>query len=181
MELISYANLAVELVNTGGSAGPDTDGEADAPALRHLLAGPDLQETATDEDLAVLRTVREQLREVFDTAHDGTTRRTMQVLNALLTEHPVHPQVSGHDDSDLHLHLTDCGGSAERYVAGAVMGLAVLVTTLGVDRLGVCEASRCRDVFVDTSRNSSRRYCNDRCATRANVAAYRARKRARSA
>ncbi|NEE27579.1 CGNR zinc finger domain-containing protein, partial [Streptomyces sp. SID7982] len=30
---------------------------------------------------------------------------------------------------------------------------------------------------LDTSTNRSRRYCSDRCATRANVAAYRARKR----
>ncbi|WP_141743598.1 CGNR zinc finger domain-containing protein, partial [Streptomyces abyssalis] len=31
--------------------------------------------------------------------------------------------------------------------------------------------------YLDTSTNRSRRYCSDRCATRANVAAYRARKR----
>jgi hypothetical protein len=32
-------------------------------------------------------------------------------------------------------------------------------------------------VFIDTSTNRSRRYCSDRCATRANVAAYRARRK----
>ena len=32
-------------------------------------------------------------------------------------------------------------------------------------------------VFVDTSPNQSRRYCSDRCSSRANVAAYRARRR----
>jgi len=47
----------------------------------------------------------------------------------------------------------------------------------GVDRLGLCEASPCRNAYLDTSTNRSRRYCSDRCATRANVAAYRARKR----
>jgi hypothetical protein len=35
----------------------------------------------------------------------------------------------------------------------------------------------CRNAYLDTSTNRSRRYCSDRCATRANVAAYRARKR----
>jgi predicted RNA-binding Zn ribbon-like protein len=30
---------------------------------------------------------------------------------------------------------------------------------------------------VDTSPNQSRRYCSDRCSSRANVAAYRARQR----
>ncbi|WP_344845490.1 CGNR zinc finger domain-containing protein [Nonomuraea dietziae] len=57
------------------------------------------------------------------------------------------------------------------------MGLAAVVTELGVDRLGVCQAARCSRVFVDTSSNRSRRYCSERCASRANVAAYRARRR----
>lgn len=38
-------------------------------------------------------------------------------------------------------------------------------------------APPCRNAYLDTSTNRSRRYCSDRCATRANVAAYRARKR----
>ena len=66
---------------------------------------------------------------------------------------------------------------AARYAANAVMGLAVLVTQLGLDRLGICAAAGCRNAFVDTSTNRSRRYCSDRCATRANVAAYRARQK----
>ena len=40
----------------------------------------------------------------------------------------------------------------------------------------------CTNVYVDTSPNHSRRYCSDRCSSRANVAAYRAssgRRRAR--
>ena len=57
------------------------------------------------------------------------------------------------------------------------MGLAFHLTEYGVDRLGLCEAAPCRNAYLDTSTNRSRRYCSDRCATRANVAAYRARKR----
>ena len=41
-----------------------------------------------------------------------------------------------------------------------------------------CDASNCDNVFVDTSPNQSRRYCSDRCSSRANVAAYRARQKA---
>ena len=36
----------------------------------------------------------------------------------------------------------------------------------------------CEHVYVDTSPNRSRRYCSERCSSRANVAAYRARRRA---
>lgn len=61
------------------------------------------------------------------------------------------------------------------------MGLAFHLTEYGVDRLGLCEAAPCRNAYLDTSTNRSRRYCSDRCATRANVAAYRARKRREAA
>jgi predicted RNA-binding Zn ribbon-like protein len=57
------------------------------------------------------------------------------------------------------------------------MGLAMHLTAHGADRLGICQAAPCRNAYLDTSTNRSRRYCSDRCATRANVAAYRARKR----
>ena len=61
------------------------------------------------------------------------------------------------------------------------MGLAFHLTEHGADRLGLCEAAPCRNAYLDTSTNRSRRYCSDRCATRANVAAYRARKRLEAA
>jgi predicted RNA-binding Zn ribbon-like protein len=41
----------------------------------------------------------------------------------------------------------------------------------------VCQAAPCQGVFIDVSVNRTRRYCSDRCASRANVTAYRARKR----
>ena len=66
----------------------------------------------------------------------------------------------------------------ELLIAESLMGLSTLVCDLGATRLGVCDASGCDHVFVDTSPNQSRRYCSDRCSSRANVAAYRARQRA---
>jgi predicted RNA-binding Zn ribbon-like protein len=61
------------------------------------------------------------------------------------------------------------------------MGLAVVVCDAGALRLGVCQAAGCSNVFVDTSPNQSRRYCSERCSSRSNVAAYRARQRAERA
>lgn len=178
MDLTSYADLAVRLVNTADPVRPDQDRLADLAALRVLLADrPQLRNRATRRDLEELRRLRRRLRAVFEAAAAGHGARAVEQLNGLLVQHPIHPQISGHDASDWHLHLTERGEVAERYAATAVMGLAVLVTTLGLDRLGVCEAPPCRNVFVDTSTNRSRRYCSDRCATRANVAAYRARKK----
>ena len=47
----------------------------------------------------------------------------------------------------------------------------------GLTRFGRCLANPCRCVFVDRSRNRSRRYCCDLCADRANQAAARRRRR----
>ncbi|MGV9308590.1 MULTISPECIES: CGNR zinc finger domain-containing protein [unclassified Nonomuraea] len=112
--------------------------------------------------------LREELTSVFALADAGKHEEAVGLLNALLARHPVHPHISAHDGQGWHLHLAE---------GGLVMGLAAVVTDLGVDRLGVCRAARCANVFVDTSSNRSRRYCSERCASRANVAAYRARRR----
>ena len=45
------------------------------------------------------------------------------------------------------------------------------------DRLRVCAASDCEDVYVDVSKNGSRRFCSTRCSNRTNTAAYRERAR----
>jgi predicted RNA-binding Zn ribbon-like protein len=58
------------------------------------------------------------------------------------------------------------------------MGLATAVVDQGIERFGVCAAEDCRDVFLDTSRNRSRRHCSSTCSTRGNVAAYRKRQKA---
>lgn len=184
MELASYADLAVRLVNTEE---PDrhTDGLTTVEAVRRLFgSGSRGLKLADEGDLPRLRSVRIRLRAVFESAAEGDETRAVNLLNELLTEYPVSPLVSGHgllDDRgrpQWHMHLAENANTATAvFAAGASMGLAVHLTQHGVDRLGICQAAPCRNAYLDTSTNRSRRYCSDRCATRANVAAYRARKR----
>ncbi|MEU1377334.1 CGNR zinc finger domain-containing protein [Streptomyces triculaminicus] len=184
MELASYSDYAVRLVNTEEPA-RGADALTSLDTVRELV-GPESQSARrlTDGDLTRLRAVRTRLRAVFEAAAEGEEVRAVDLLNALLMEFPVSPQVSGHEYRDedgrpkWHLHIADHAPSAAAsYTATACMGLAVHLTELGVDRLGICQATPCRNAYLDTSTNRSRRYCSDRCATRANVAAYRARKR----
>jgi predicted RNA-binding Zn ribbon-like protein len=42
-------------------------------------------------------------------------------------------------------------------------------------RLRVCEAPDCEGLFVDFSRNGSKRFCSVRCGNRVNQLAFRAR------
>jgi predicted RNA-binding Zn ribbon-like protein len=185
VELAYYSDYAVRLVNSE-QPGRGTDGLTSVNAVRELCgAGSELASRVADADLSRLRAVRTRLRGIFEAADEGDEVRAVDLLNALMLEFPISPQVSGHDyvneetgRPDWHLHLAEQAVSATAaYSASACMGLAVQLTSLGVDRLGICEAAPCRNSYVDTSTNRSRRYCSDRCATRANVAAYRARKR----
>jgi predicted RNA-binding Zn ribbon-like protein len=184
VELAHYADYAVRLVNTE-RPGRAEDHLTSVEAVRALF-GPAQQAArrTTDADVTRLRSVRGRLRAVFEAADKGDGTRAIDLLNSLLMEFPVSPQISGHEHLDdegrprWHLHLAEHAATATaNYAAVAAMGLAVQVTDLGVDRLGLCEAPSCRNAYVDTSTNRSRRYCSERCATRANVAAYRARKR----
>ncbi|MFD6424161.1 CGNR zinc finger domain-containing protein [Streptomyces sp. NPDC060198] len=184
MELAYYSDYAVRLVNTEEPA-RNKDVLTSVDAVRDLFAGnPQAARRATDADVTRFRSVRGRLRAVFEAADGDDETLAVDLLNSLLLEFPVSPQISGHDTldgtgkPDWHMHLADHPSNATAgYAAIAAMGLAFHLTTHGVDRLGLCEAPPCRNAYLDTSTNRSRRYCSDRCATRANVAAYRARKR----
>jgi len=184
VELASYAEMAVRLVNTEEPK-RQRDGLTTVEAIRALFSrGSRGLRLADESDLPRLRSVRLRLRAVFESAAEGDDTRAVNLLNELLTEYPISPIVSGHgllDDSgrtNWHLHIAENANTATAlYTALAGMGLAVHLTEHGVDRLGICQAAPCRNAYLDTSTNRSRRYCSDRCATRANVAAYRARKR----
>lgn len=179
MELTAYSDRAVNLVNSGDPARPERDSLASVDRLRLFLSGYLVwQHKAGQRDLGPLRSVRDRLRQVFELAAADQEATAVDGLNALLREYPIRPQITAHDSTAWHLHLAEGVSSvADAYAAGAVMGLAMFCTEMGVNRLGVCQAPPCRQVYLDTSTNRSRRYCSERCATRANVAAYRQRRR----
>ncbi|MEU9606199.1 CGNR zinc finger domain-containing protein [Streptomyces sp. NPDC048057] len=184
MELVYYSDYAVRLVNTEEPA-RNKDSLTSVEAIRDLFGpGSQAARRASDADLPRFRAVRGRLRAVFAAADEGDETRAVDLLNSLLLEFPISPQISGHDYRDedgrpkWHMHLAEHPSNATAgYAAIASMGLAFHLTEYGVDRLGLCQAPPCRNAYLDTSTNRSRRYCSDRCATRANVAAYRARKR----
>ncbi|MFF3729736.1 CGNR zinc finger domain-containing protein [Streptomyces sp. NPDC002476] len=184
MELAYYSDYAVKLVNTEEPA-RSKDSLTSAEAVRELFgANQQAARRATDADVTRFRSVRARLRAVFEAADGGDETLAVDLLNSLLLEFPVSPQISGHDVRDVdgkpdwHMHLADHPSNATAgYAAIAAMGLAFHLTSYGADRLGLCRSAPCRNAYLDTSTNRSRRYCSDRCATRANVAAYRARKR----
>jgi predicted RNA-binding Zn ribbon-like protein len=170
MDFVGYAERSAGLLNAE---------LGDADALVRFLDGRSwLHHQVVERDAVTLRRFQRELRPVFEASNADDETSVVGQLNALLGKHPVTPHIAG-PSGNWHLHVADRSSSvAELLVAEALMGLSMLVCDLGPTRLGVCDSSPCADVFVDTSPNKSRRYCSDRCSSRANVAAYRARRKA---
>jgi predicted RNA-binding Zn ribbon-like protein len=184
VDLSAHAELAVRLANAASgdeeaADGTDRHNIRTLDGLRSMLTDLQFPDTrVTRSDLDAMRALRIEFRRIFAASAEGNGTEAVERLNALLVQHPVHPEFSRHDDQPWHLHLTQGGGVADRYAAGSAMGLAMLLAQLGTDRLGVCAAPSCQRVFIDASTNRSRRYCGEQCAARANVTALRARRRA---
>ena len=167
----SYAvELAVDLANVDRS-------EAWAPAFltghhEWFTDGTELtltarETTAAGEVAGLVRTI----------ASAGSQTEVIEGLNALLARTHPRPYATDHDGG-LHLHYAaPQAGALEQLTTTVAMGLAQAVVQHGWQRLGVCAAETCGNVYVDTSRNASRRYCSNTCSSRSTVAAYRARQR----
>ena len=183
MGLTSYAELAVRLVNSASNGGHQ-DMLSEPEAVRALFADrSDLRGPVTRVDLDALRHLRDELTAVFSACTQGDPAAGVERLNALLISHPVHPVIvpaqgpARRDRRPYQLTLSGSGSVSDRFTTGAVMGLATVLTQFGPDRLGRCGLACCTGVFVDTSPNGSRRYCSEQCGNRANVTAFRFRRR----
>ena len=165
--------LAADLVNTRGSVRgleylPDLDAVR-AFLVRHGIEPPD---DLDERDLEDLRALRGRLKEIFLAEDEEEMARG---LNVLLDEYGARPQLAGRP-GDWHLiHAASGCSLAQGIATGVGVGLSELLMESGRSRIGFCSADDCLDVFVDTSRNRSRRYCDDSCSSRQNVKAFRAR------
>ncbi|MEW2631928.1 CGNR zinc finger domain-containing protein [Streptomyces sp. NPDC048389] len=180
MRFTSYsedpATWAEDLVNTYNVV-REREKMPDPAALAELLLahGIRIKGVPTRKDLERARALRTALREVFGASDEATA---VALLNGILAEHQAVPHYTDHD-GEWHLHVTDPQAPpVDQYAVNAAMGLLGVITTTGMSRLHICDGNRCEEVFVDVSRNQSRRYCSPQiCGNRASAAAHRARRR----
>lgn len=172
MDYDTYGSGAVELaIDLANAELDDLEGFLAAHA-EWFTPGTPLEFTAAEASRA--RSTAQLVRAVAvaDTEDDVLDR-----LNELLALARPRPYAT-HHDGELHLHYARPEAPAlEQLTTTVAMGLSQVVVQHGWRRLGVCSAEGCDDVYVDTSRNASRRYCSNTCASRSTVAAYRARQR----
>jgi predicted RNA-binding Zn ribbon-like protein len=170
--------VAVNLTNSLGSTSGYENLRTPAD-VRELLDAQGLEGygEVNEADLEPLRALRRELRAIFEAPAEG---EAAALINGLLARSGAAPQMTDHDGK-WHLHFAaDDAPLVDRVAAVAAMGLATVIVRWGWERLGVCNADDCADVYVDTSRNRSRRYCDPSCSTRVNVAAFRARHKERA-
>jgi predicted RNA-binding Zn ribbon-like protein len=173
-DYLEGAEIAADLVNTRGSVS-GREYLADTETLRRFMVerGLPVGRRPTRRDLEQVRALRTRLRAVFEAPDEAATA---QLLNEHMSDADVAPRLSPARAGDWRMQFLPRNASvANELIALSAVGLAALVAHYGRRRLGICAADRCRDVFVDTSRNRSRRYCDETCSTRTNVAAFRAR------
>jgi len=177
-DLLEALTAAAELINTGRSG----DGEglrevADVAVFgrRYGLGGQ-----AQAGDVPALRAYRARLDAIVTACEACDGPAAVRMINALLAETGATPQIVAHDGRGPHIHVSrPAAPMADRIAAHLAMGLAELLVSGQGGRLRSCASPTCRDVFLDESRNRSRRYCDSRrCGNRLHVAAYRARKAA---
>jgi predicted RNA-binding Zn ribbon-like protein len=175
--------MAVRLVNTL------TAGEARGHGYTPP-AGPDLARAATsalrvavpqtpelsEREASQLTDYAKALRAVFAGVASGDVAAAAHQVNRLLAVTGAHPWLDRHDGEPWHLHFQGAQDSTViGWAAGCSTGLAVVLGSDLYNRLGVCTAPRCDRVYVDTSRNGTRRFCSTSCQNRVKTAAFRAR------
>jgi len=118
------------------------------------------------------------VRPVFELAGNARFDDAAALVNRLLARYQPVPYLDRHDNEPWHLHFHGRDTSDRSGWGGGIsVGLAAVLGSDHADRLGVCQGSGCDRVFVDISRNGTRRFCSAACQNRVKAAAHRARTR----
>ncbi|WP_433250093.1 CGNR zinc finger domain-containing protein [Streptosporangium sp. CA-135522] len=147
-----------------------------AAATSGLRTGYPSHREITDGEAGELAEIAARLRVVFDAVTTGDIDAAALQVNGLLEETRARPLLERHDGEPWHLHFHGPGGTmAGDWAASCATGLAIVLGSEFHDRLGVCTAPHCDRVYVDVSRNGTRRFCGTACQNRVKTAAFRAR------
>ena len=151
------------------------------PAERQARARALLGLPVTARETDGLSRLAVRLRPVFAAVEDEDVARAAAEVNGLLDAYRPLPYLARGDGEawELHFHSPD-GGTEARWGAGCATALAAVLASEAWRRLGVCSAPVCDRVFVDLSKNGSRRFCSAACQNRTKAAALRARRRAQA-
>jgi predicted RNA-binding Zn ribbon-like protein len=129
-------------------------------------------------DAGGLAEVADELREIFRAVEAERFDDAAAQVNSMIVRYDARPTLLRHGGPwHLHFHGADAGVIAGNGGSMAV-GLAYVLGSEYADRIGVCSAPACDRVYVDVSRNGTKRFCSTACQNRVKAAAFRARRAA---
>jgi predicted RNA-binding Zn ribbon-like protein len=167
--------FAAALADTVPEASDSGDDELSTPAQLTALLDTwkfSGRRDGDDRELAEVRAARTRLRALWLLDRDDA----VDEVNDLLVDARALPQLVRHDGLDWHIHATDIDAPlARRILVEAAMAFVDVIRADEIERLRVCDADDCEGLYVDMSKNASRRFCSTRCGNRMAVRAYRAR------
>jgi predicted RNA-binding Zn ribbon-like protein len=175
--VMTLADVAARLVNRL-TPGHDRGRVITAPPLPQAageaLGGEGRPTPAvTRKQAAALADAAAEMRKVFTAPGSAEAART---VNALMAGAGARPQLDPEPGGGWHVHFHGVDDTlATGWIAGCATALALALGSSLAGRLGVCDADLCDRVYVDTSRNSSKRFCSLACQNRVKAAAHRAR------
>lgn len=152
------------------------------------LAGDDLATTFAahlgDSTSAALRAVPDAGRRLAELAAELRQALLAEQpaeqaarINAMIRRYGAQPYLVEDVGQPFHLHFHGSDGTQVEGLGGEfATALALIVDGFGPDRFGECQAHQCEAVYIDLTRNGSRRYCSAACTARAKTAAYRSRR-----
>ena len=169
--------MAVTLINSWDEYEPDHEHLRDADVLRRWFRGngfPRAADAVTDGDVLRARELRSRLTAAFDAP---TQAEAVEALNALMEESGTPPRLERDAKSWAFRSWPDEGEGFSFVAPYAALGLLEVIGDGGWERFGRCVGTPCRCVYIDRSRNRSRRFCSELCADRVAQADYRRRRR----
>jgi predicted RNA-binding Zn ribbon-like protein len=181
-DVVEYAIALINEVTPGERHGrpfPAPVGDELMKAVRGVLPETRASDVPTQDDVVELAKWARRLRFVVELVDIEDLDAACAECNQIMREANAVPTLSRHDDEPWHLHFHAVDAAwAPSWAAPMATSLAVVLGNAVVDRLGLCNAPACDRVYIDVSRNGTRRFCSTTCQNRVKAAAFRARKAA---
>jgi predicted RNA-binding Zn ribbon-like protein len=173
-------STALELLRSYGDlvAWAEQSGAVDAAAASELRAEAGRRPGAAESALAGARALREAIYAIFSARAGGrdAPAGAVATLNAALAPSLARLRLDARDGGAFGWRWSLEDGALDGLLAPIVDSAAELLTSPDLARVRECEADNCGWLFIDRSRNRSRRWCDmSVCGNRAKVRRHYAR------
>jgi len=169
---------ALEFLNTWDTLSPEPERIVDSAILGRFMHWVHDRPEPVDVDersLERFRRARAELRVAFDAPDEASA---VAALNGILAARPAAVRLERDNGAWRMAHEPIQEDPIEALLAESAVALLEAIRDGGWERFGICAGSPCTCVYVDRTRNRSRRFCSDLCNDRVSQEAHRRRQKA---